>query len=80
MEKITTISGAAKRLVDNNAELRTTIEAHPTESYKKLQAKVTTRLCGRIGKDIGQFVRPRDLIWAMIDYVNDENDGAELQW
>lgn len=78
MGKITTISGAAKRLLEKNPELEGIVKDNPGQSYKALQPRITTRLCGQIGRQIGQFVRPNQLIWEIINQVNDEADDLDF--
>ena len=75
MGKITTIAGAAKRLVDDNEALRTIVEQNPRSSYKALQERITGRVTARVAAkyELG-YTKPRDLIWAIVDYVQDGDE------
>jgi len=75
-KKIETI---AKALIKRNPELVTIVENHPGSSYKALEPRITTRLCGKIGKKEETFVQRNKLIWAIINCVADE-DEDELDY
>ena len=74
-----TLSGIAKKLVAKYPEL-TEIVNENEKSYKALEPKITTRLCGMIGKAEEQYVKRNDLIWAVINEVKGDVETDALEW
>lgn len=71
MKKISTI---ARRIVAKNQGLVSVVENNKGTSYKALEPRITARFVAKIGRAEGQYLKRNELIWAIINAVEDDDE------
>ena len=72
-----TLTSIATQLVAKNSTITEVITTNPGKSYKALEPIISAKLCSRIGKAEGTYIKRNELIWACINEVEDDEEELD---
>lgn len=71
----------AQRLLDKNPAIAEALDNAPAKGqYKAIEPFITSKLCAKIGQAEDRYIKAQDLIWAIINVYNGEDEAIELDY